>query len=81
MVVERDEDVQERIQTKKLVKRTPDKDNNEENKAAYKTAKKNVSIAKARAYDRLHTDMDTTGEKKKVLRMAKTTPKTCISQM
>ena len=34
------EDVQESIQTKKLAKITLDKDNNEENKAAYKTAKK-----------------------------------------
>ena len=34
------EDVQESIQTKKLAKRTLDKDNSEENKAAYKTAKK-----------------------------------------
>ena len=33
------EDVQESIQTKKLPKRTLDKDNSEENKAAYKTAK------------------------------------------
>ena len=33
------EDVQESIQTKKLAKRTLDKDNSEENKAAYKTAK------------------------------------------
>ena len=52
------------IQTKKLAKITLDKDNNEENKAAYKTAKKEakkrVAIAKARAYDRLHAGMDTT---------------------
>ena len=33
-------DVQESIQTKKLAKRTLDKDNSEENKTAYKTAKK-----------------------------------------
>ena len=61
--------------TKKLVKRTLDKDNREENKAAYKTAKKetkrNVAIAKARAYDHLYADMDTTEGQKKVLRMAK----------
>ena len=69
------EDVQESIQTKKLAKITLDKDNNEENKAAYKTAKKeakkSVAIAKARAYDRLYADMDTTEGQKKVLRMAK----------
>ena len=69
------EDVQESIQTKKLAKRTLDKDNSEENKAAYKTAKKeakrNVAIAKARAYDHLYADMDTTEGQKKVLRMAK----------
>ena len=69
------EDVQESIQTKKLAKITPDKDNNEDNKAAYKTAKKeakkSVAIAKARAYDRLYADMDTTEGQKKVLRMAK----------
>ena len=34
------EDVQVSIQTKKLAKITLDKDNNEENKAVYKTAKK-----------------------------------------
>ena len=69
------EDVQESIQTKKLAKRTLDKDNSEENKAAYKTAKKeakrNVAIAKARAYGHLYADMDTTEVQKKVLRMAK----------
>ena len=63
------EDVQESIQTKKLVKITLDKNNNEENKAAYKTAKKeakkSVAIAKARAYDRLYADMDTTEGQKK----------------
>ena len=63
------EDVQESIQTKKLAKITFDKDNYEENKAAYKTAtkeaKKSVAIAKTRVYDRLYADMDTTeGEKK-----------------
>ena len=46
-----------------------------ENKAVYKTAKKeakrNVAIAKARAYDHLYADMDTTEVQKKVLRMAK----------
>ena len=69
------EDLQESIQTKKLAKRNLDKDNSEENKAAYKTAKKevkrNVSIVKARAYDHLYADMDTTEGQKKVLRMAK----------
>ena len=69
------EDVQELIQTKKLAKRSLDKDNNEENKAAYKTAKKeakkNVAIAKARAYDRLYADMGPTKGQKKELRMAK----------
>ena len=69
------EEVQESIQTKKLAKRTLDKDNSEGNKAAYKTAKKeakrNVAIAKARAYDHLYADMDTTEGQKKVLRMAK----------
>ena len=68
------ENVQESIQTKKLTKRTIDKDNSE-NKAAYKRAKKeakrNVAIAKARAYDHLYVDMDTTEGQKKVLRMAK----------
>ena len=58
------EDVQESIQTKKLAKITLDKNNNEENKAAYKTAKKeakkSIAIAKARAYDRLFAYMDTT---------------------
>ena len=34
------EDVHESIQTKKLAKITLDKDNNEDNKAAYKTANK-----------------------------------------
>ena len=61
--------------TKKLAKITLDKDTNEENKAAYKTAKKeakkSVTIAKARAYDRPYADMDTTEGQKKVLRMAK----------
>ena len=38
---------------------------------AKKEAKKNVAIAKARAYDRLRADMDTTEGQKKVLRMAK----------
>ena len=69
------EDVQEGIQTKKLANITLDKDNNEENKDAYKTAKKeakkSVAIAKARAFDRLYADMDTTEGQKKVLRMAK----------
>ena len=70
------EDEQESIQTKKLAKRTLDKDNSEENKAAYKTAKKevnrNVAIAKARAYDHLYADVDDTTEgQKKVLWMAK----------
>ena len=69
------EDVRESIQTKKLAKRTLDKDISEENKAAHKTAKKeakrNLAIAKARAYDHLYADMDTTEEKKKVWRMAK----------
>ena len=69
------DDVQESIQTKKLAKRTLDKDNSEENKAAYKTAKKeakrNVAIAKARAYDHLYAYMDTTEGQSKVLRMAK----------
>ena len=69
------EDIQESIQTQKLAKITLDKDNNEENKAAYKTpkkeAKKSVAVAKARAYDRLYADMDTTEGQKKVLRMAK----------
>ena len=69
------EDVQENIQTKKLAKITLEKDNNEENKAAYKTAKKeaktSVAFAKARAYDRLYADIDTTEGQKKVLRMAK----------
>ena len=73
--VRRNSNVQESIQTKKLAKRTLDKDNSEENKAAYKTAKKeakrNVAIAKARAYDRMYADMDTTEGQKKVLRMAK----------
>ena len=69
------EDVQESIQTKKLAKITLDKDNNEEKKAAYKTAKmearKSIAIAKARAYDRLHVVMDTTEGQKKVLSMGK----------
>ena len=69
------EDVEESIQTMKLAKITVDKDNNEENKAAYKTAKKeakqSVAIAKARVYDRLYADMDTTEGQKRVLRMAK----------
>ena len=69
------DDVQERMQTHKLAKITLDKDNNEDNKAAYKTAKeeakKSVAIAKARAYDRMYAYMDTTEGKKKVLRMAK----------
>ena len=63
------------IQTKKLAKKTLDKEKHEENKAAYKTAKKeannNVAIANARAYDRLYADMDTSEGQKKVLRMAK----------
>ena len=58
------EDVQESIQTKEMAKITLDKDNNEENKAAYKTAKKeaknSVAIAKERAYDCQYADMDTT---------------------
>ena len=74
------EDVQESTQTKKLVKRTLDKDNSEENKAAYKTAKNevksNVAITKTRAYDHLYADMDTTGGQKKVLRMVKEREKT-----
>ena len=69
------EDVQESIQTTKLAKITLDKDNNEENKAAYKTAKKEAKkseyIAKSRDYDRLYADMDTTEGQKKVLRTAK----------
>ena len=69
------DDIQESIQTKKLGKRTLDKDNSEENKAAYKTAKKeakkNVAIAKARAHDHLYADMDTTEGQKKVLTVAK----------
>ena len=69
------EDVQESIKTKKLVKRTLDKDNNEENKAAYKTTKKEpkktVAITKVRAYDHLYADMDTIEGQNKVLRMAK----------
>ena len=54
---------------------TPAAKNSEENKAAYKTAKKeakgNVAIAKARTYDHLYADIDTTEGQKKVLRMAK----------
>ena len=69
------EDVHESIQTKKLSKRTIDKDNSEENKAAYKTAKRNqkrnVAIAKAWANYHLYAHMDTTEGQKKVLRMAK----------
>ena len=42
------EDVQESIQTKKLAKINIDKDNNDENKAAYNTAKKEAK--KKRAY-------------------------------
>ena len=42
-----------------------------DNKTAKKEAKKSVAIAKARAYDRLYADMDTTEGQKKVLRMAK----------
>ena len=53
----RNEDVLVNIKTEKLAKRTLDKDDNEESNAAYKTAKKeakkNVAIAKARAYDHL----------------------------
>ena len=67
--------VQESIKTKKLAKRNLGKDNNEENKAAYKTAKtetkQKVAIAKAKVYDRLYADMDTTEGQRKVLRMAK----------
>ena len=52
------------MRTKNLAKRTID--NNEENKAAYKTAKKeaktNVDITKARAYDCMYANMDTTEE-------------------
>ena len=55
---------QESIQTKTMANRTIDKDNNEENRAAYKTpkdsAKKNVAIAKFGVYDFLYEDMDTT---------------------
>ena len=58
---------------------TLDKDKNEENKSAYKTgkkeAKKSVAIAKARAYDHMYADMDTTKGLKKVLRMAKESEK------
>ena len=58
---------------------TLDKDTNEENKAAYKTgkkeAKKSVAIAKARAYDDMNAGMDTTKGLKKVLRMAKESEK------
>ena len=81
------EDVQESIKTKKMAKLTLDKDNNEENKAAYKTAKteakQSVAIIKARAYDSMCADMDTTEGQKKVLRMAKErerTATTLISQ-
>ena len=59
----------------KLAQRTLDKDNNEENKAAYKTArkeaKKSLAIAKARACDLLCAGMDTTEGQKKVLKMPK----------
>ena len=69
------DDIQESIQTKKLAKRILDKDNSEDNKAAYKTAKNeakmNIAIAKARAYNHLYADMDTTEGQKKVMRMAK----------
>ena len=55
--------------------RTLEKGNSEDNTAAYNTtkkeAKRNVAIAKARAYDHLYADMDTTEGQKKVLRMAK----------
>ena len=40
-------------------------------KTAKKEAKRNVAIAKARAYDHLYEDTDTTEGQKKVLRMAK----------
>ncbi len=40
--------VQESIQTKKLAKRTLDKDNNEENKAAYKIATKERSYRQSK---------------------------------
>ncbi len=54
-------------------KRTIDKDNNEENKAVYKTAKKeaekNVDITKAKVCVHLYADMDTSEGQKKVLRM------------
>ena len=58
--------------TRRYVLLTFDKDNNEENKAAYeipkKKAKKNLAIDKARTCDRLDADMDrpTTEAQKKI---------------
>ena len=58
-----------------MANRTIDKDNNEENRAAYKTAKndakKNLAITKLRINDCLFKDMDTTERQKKVLKMTK----------
>ena len=42
------EDIQESTQTKKLVERTIDEDNNEENKAAYKIATKERSYRQSK---------------------------------
>ena len=64
-----------KLQAKKLAKRTLDKDDNDENKSVYKTAKKeakkNGATTKARANDRLYADMDITEGQKKVLKVAK----------
>ncbi|XP_037792159.1 uncharacterized protein LOC119587501 [Penaeus monodon] len=69
------DEVQRRISEKKEAKKKLFEDPSEENKAYYKTTKKEakraVATAKARAYNQLYEDLDTTEGTKKVLRIAK----------
>ncbi|XP_063591302.1 uncharacterized protein LOC134768404 [Penaeus indicus] len=69
------EEVQRRIREKKEARKRSFEGQSEENRAKYKTAKREakraVAVAKARAYDQLYKDLDTGEGMKKVLKMAK----------
>jgi len=63
--------ISEKKAAKKKVFEEPSADNKTNYKRAKKEAKRAVAIAKARAYERLYSDLDTEEGTKKVLRMAK----------
>jgi len=69
------EEVQKCIRDKKEAKKRLFEDNTDENRTNYKRAKKQakkvVAVAKAKAYNKLFEDLETTEGTKKVLRIAK----------